>query len=407
MSHLIFLHSFDISKFHSLSTHLPFWTRTCDAQNNESACDLAMDISIRTEGLLISDDAVVSASVFKDEIVIGAQAASPPIPKDLETNVSVSKEREITDVQAWTEPQNIEWAQLYYQPLDVKAKEIRLLEVIDDSYEDHYVHCTLETASLTSPQLKEYVALSYCWGDSSLTTKVHVNKSEVDVKQNLDAALRQLRLRGYRRVWVDALCVNQADEEERGSQVQIMQQIYSRAHLVISWIGSVDDDTAEAVKFLLERSTSSQIPSTPINLDEMTPLPSPRFPQDAPLETAQHSPRYSRLEKAKRRWIRNQWSLIQDFFSQDYWKRVWVIQEVAVATDLRILYGKSEMSWDNVAAAILHWKQTLTSLPTSHLSHLYAAQLLDLRDQFRNKSRMSLVNASKSSQCFCTSEMVP
>jgi len=343
-----------------------------------------------------SGDLDKTVSGLKEQDVTYAQVPSRAISEDMDTTISVSNEQEVADAQFSTEYPESALGQLRYYPLDIKAQEIRLLEILHND-DDHYVDCTLETTSLNSSRLQGYVALSYCWGDSNLTTKARVNESMVDVTQNLDAALRQLRFQGYHRVWVDAICVNQADKEERGAQVRIMQQIYSSALRVISWIGSVDDDTAEAVKFLLERSSSSQVSaSDAIDLEEMTPLPSPLFTHERPVETAQPSPRYSRLEKAERRWIRNQWSIIQDFFSQDYWKRVWVIQEVVVATDVMILYGKSKISWDYVAAAIVIWKRTLMSLPTGHLSHLYAAQLLDLREQFRNKSRMSIVDASES-----------
>jgi hypothetical protein len=105
------------------------------------------------------------------------------------------------------------------------------------------------------------------------------------------------------------------------------------------------------------------------------------------------SSRYSQLDQVERKWIRNQWSIVQDFFNQNYWKRVWVIQEVASATNLKVLYGSSEISWENVAAAIILWKKTLMTLPTYHLSHLYAAQLLDLRDRFIERTPISLLHA--------------
>lgn len=356
-----------------------------------------MDLRDLTEGSPVLELIEASIPGAGDEFTTNTEPSLQPTSHDEETIISMPSDDTGTATQSSIYEKKSLPKQLTYEPLNVDPKEIRLLHILDED-NDHYVHCTLEITCLSSPNLAEYVALSYCWGDSSLTTPMYVNQSLVDVTLNLDAALRQLRLRGYHKVWVDALCVDQANKEERGSQVQVMQQIYSSAHLVISWVGSADDDTADAVKFLLERTTSSQgaeNTSKEIDLDDSTPFPSPRFGQEKRNDGGQASPRYSRLEKAKRRWVRNQWSIIQDFFSQDYWKRVWVIQEVAVATDLRILYGKSEISWDHVSVAIVLWKETLMSLPTSHLSHLYAAQLLNLRDQFRNKTRMSLVDASK------------
>ncbi|RDW82330.1 hypothetical protein BP6252_03442 [Coleophoma cylindrospora] len=274
---------------------------------------------------------------------------------------------------------------LQYQPLNHGQKEIRLINILDEDSDDPYVHCTLETVSLVNQTLARYTALSYCWGDPDVCVPMVVDKCLIEVPCNLDSALRQLRLRGYHCVWVDALCVNQMDREERGLQVQLMRQIYCYANQVISWVGSAEDDTAMAVKFLLERSSSS------IALPEVDKQSGPDF--DEPTSPAASSPRYSRLGGSERRWIRNQWSMIQDFFNQEYWKRVWVIQEVAVATRLVVLYGSCEISWDIVAAAIVLWKETLMSLPTSHLPHLYAAQLLELRNRFRNHEPITLLYA--------------
>jgi hypothetical protein len=289
---------------------------------------------------------------------------------------------------------------LQYQYLDINLCEFRIL-TINDEEDDHRMHCTLEKTSLLGPIIGRYTALSYCWGDSSITVPIVVDKCERQVRTNLEAALRQLRLRGYHRVWVDALCTNQEDQEERGSQVQIMRQIYSRADEVIVWVGSADDNTAEAVKYLLERSPSIPAVSADGNneIGSETSADASASPETANVawhqsnqyDASKGSPRYSRLEKAKKIWIRNQWSIIQDFFNQPFWKRVWVIQEVAVATNLMVFYGSSQIAWEHVARAIVGWKQTLMLLPTSHLSHLYAAQLLDIRNRWKVKKNPILL----------------
>lgn len=178
-----------------------------------------------------------------------------------------------------------------------------------------------------------------------------------------------------------------------------MQQIFSRAELVAAWVGSAEDDTAEAVKFLLERSlTKTKQSEGSVSLDAS---PSSRRPTaSAELLQSQigdylpqESPRYSRLEKAKKRWMRNQWSIIQDFFDMIYWKRTWIIQEVAVATRLKVLYGCSEIEWKYVAAEILLWKETVMSLPTSHLSQLYAYHVSALRSHYMMKMPITLLEA--------------
>jgi hypothetical protein len=79
----------------------------------------------------------------------------------------------------------------------------------------------------------DYVALSYTWGDPTKTKEIFVNGKSVQVTVNLEHALRILRnklpMRVGVRLWVDALCVNQADVEEKNLQVQRMRDIYKQA----------------------------------------------------------------------------------------------------------------------------------------------------------------------------------
>lgn len=83
-----------------------------------------------------------------------------------------------------------------------------------------------------------YEALSYVWGDPRSVCSILVNEKAFPVTHNLFLALKHLRLPyNERKLWVDAICINQEDVEERSQQVQIMQKIYWRARRVIVWLG--------------------------------------------------------------------------------------------------------------------------------------------------------------------------
>jgi Heterokaryon incompatibility protein (HET) len=79
----------------------------------------------------------------------------------------------------------------------------------------------------------DFVALSYTWGDARETKEIFINGRAVRVRPNLEAALRVLREKGPIRagvkVWIDALCINQADTNERNCLVPRMREIYQRA----------------------------------------------------------------------------------------------------------------------------------------------------------------------------------
>lgn len=92
-----------------------------------------------------------------------------------------------------------------------------------------------------------YTALSYSWameddkdtpGDSSPTKPLCLNVVEVLIGENLRDALRRLRDSSQMcQLWVDAVCINQRNDEEKSSQVAMMAAIYEHATLVVSWLG--------------------------------------------------------------------------------------------------------------------------------------------------------------------------
>jgi hypothetical protein len=85
-----------------------------------------------------------------------------------------------------------------------------------------------------------YEALSYVWGTSDLSTNVyiHCNGEVTAVRSSLAGALKRLRLATSARIiWVDAICINQDDNEEKSYQVPLMGSIYSSASRVVVWLG--------------------------------------------------------------------------------------------------------------------------------------------------------------------------
>ncbi|KUJ08242.1 heterokaryon incompatibility, partial [Mollisia scopiformis] len=97
----------------------------------------------------------------------------------------------------------------------------------------------------------KYEALSYVWGSEENPATICVcDKSDdspfstrktwtsMPITRNLEVALRHLRYSVRRRVlWVDAICINQRDDEEKGRQLPRMGDIYQRARSVAIWLG--------------------------------------------------------------------------------------------------------------------------------------------------------------------------
>jgi len=98
----------------------------------------------------------------------------------------------------------------------------------------------------------DFEALSYTWGDQGDARSIFVNEICRDIPKNLEEALRALRdlqeTRLGMRYWVDSLCIDQKNVEERNEQVKRMKEIYSRARAVIVWLGQEEKKDRNAVQ---------------------------------------------------------------------------------------------------------------------------------------------------------------
>ncbi|KAK4244844.1 heterokaryon incompatibility protein-domain-containing protein [Corynascus novoguineensis] len=94
----------------------------------------------------------------------------------------------------------------------------------------------LEVADVTTAP--PYEALSYTWGSDDPTDYIWIQGNPLPIKPNLAAALHSLRLTtSGRRLWIDALCIDQSNLEERSRQVSYMRLVYKHATRVIAWLG--------------------------------------------------------------------------------------------------------------------------------------------------------------------------
>lgn len=110
------------------------------------------------------------------------------------------------------------------------------------------VECCLVDYSLSGTQKShQYEALSYVWGNPNDTQSILVNGHYFQVTQSLYTALLHIRDdQLVRRLWVDAICINQNDDDEKTSQIPLMRDMYGYTYLVLVWLGDVADNSDEA-----------------------------------------------------------------------------------------------------------------------------------------------------------------
>jgi hypothetical protein len=164
----------------------------------------------------------------------------------------------------------------------------------------------------TPPDEKDFVvqydALSYTWGDGSLTGNVLCNGVEMPISDNLSQALRALRQAEPRYLWVDAMCINQADDKEKSEQVSNILQIFERAATVIGWLGCS-----------LEKG-----------LEDLLSLAAP---------TASNAPDVASFD------IGSLCSGLSYLYTRPWFQRIWIQQEIFAADRLRLQCQHHQFQW--------------------------------------------------------------
>ncbi|KAL5366451.1 heterokaryon incompatibility protein-domain-containing protein [Aspergillus floccosus] len=214
-----------------------------------------------------------------------------------------------------------------------------------------------------------YMAMSYAWGDNKgLRSTIYVNGHQIEVGHNLEAGLRRFRAMEYfqkgGKLWVDSLCINQDDPAEKAAQVQQMGRIYNQAGNIIVWLGE-SDDTSDLAISVLENLSKMQRAEYIEIFDNADPV----------LATAWREIAQLRSKNALRRFIRKlarhgqifvsellEGEAISTFLNRPYWRRLWVIQELANGRPgMPLVCGSRVTQWRYIRDAAIAYTEILTS----------------------------------------------
>ena len=254
-----------------------------------------------------------------------------------------------------------------YTPLDAEAREIRVLVVRSQTSDDGLIACSLTVVSLD--EQPDFTTLSYCWGAPQPTKEILINGTRNPVTPNLAAALdhfRDSKDAEATPIWIDALCINQNDLDERSAQVAMMMSIYAQSRCVHIWLGDEMGPLSNAMLTLEEVFTVSD-------------------KSDSVIE--------ARCQALVDTWCAQSWNYVAaklrhilQIGANPYWQRMWILQEASFARIIimhakggRVDLGPSgELKEDARHVAILHLNKVLSELSIAVMARVRSDRRLTI-----------------------------
>jgi hypothetical protein len=159
-----------------------------------------------------------------------------------------------------------------------------------------------------------------------------------------------------RKIWIDAICINQEDEEEKGTQIPLMREIYSRARAVVVWMGL---STPETDVFFAEfQETRVKLKTWKAKYDA-----DPDYPRPDREERPRHEDAF--------------WGGLSRLLGNEWFRRLWTYQEVILPSTATLLCGDLWADFDEFLNLLVDgWLNSLffwhTSTITSNINNIPA-----------------------------------
>lgn len=202
-----------------------------------------------------------------------------------------------------------------------------------------------------------YQALSYVWGHKPALHSLRMNETEkIAIKPNLLHALQRIRLHSQCvRLWIDSICINQSDEEERNSQVQRMGDIFQKAQNVWIWLGEKHSNSDDAMELI---------------------------------------PRVSRADfQWQEAWAhQNEFQALNNLLGRPWFQRGWVIQEAAFSKHSIVFCGGRQVDWKDFTKSVVLIQDRFNIHLANAGSSVFGARLRLLFSNFRESPATRLLD---------------
>ncbi|KAF2627321.1 HET-domain-containing protein [Macroventuria anomochaeta] len=255
-----------------------------------------------------------------------------------------------------------------YGPLP-QGQYIRVL-TLEPGDQDAYLSGELQVVHIQ--QIRQYEAVSYAWGEPDRCFQFGSSGGIIELTASLDGALRRIRHRDQpRRLWVDQLCINQDDKEERSAQVQYMNAIYKNAARVLVWLGN--DPQREA------KDSFDMIH----DLDRIFRDPKQRQGFGIKYTEKLH-------EQSSEVWAPLEHLTIRPWFT-----RGWIVQEIGTKAPATLYWGGEQCDWELISGVVrelanFHHLRGRFDLKTSAIKYTYQ-RFIEPPKPSRHVNRFSLM----------------
>ncbi|KAH8895487.1 HET-domain-containing protein [Thozetella sp. PMI_491] len=217
-----------------------------------------------------------------------------------------------------------------YDPLPA-GQWLRLLH-IQPGGDSTPLQVSLTVEDLSNPP--PFQALSYTWGDPSDLYEISCDGQIIQVTKSLRQALCRIRHTDRAQtLWADALCINQGDIDERTSQVLLMNTIYRVAESVFVWLGEEAWNSPDGFRLLHRLGTIATSLTPELHHKQLTEEDMKKYALD-------------RIQTQT-------WVALDAIYWRPWFKRIWIVQEVALGRNVTIHCGPDSISWQNFRAATL------------------------------------------------------
>ena len=234
-------------------------------------------------------------------------------------------------------------SEFQYEALARASTEIRLVVIEPALFQEDDIQCELEVVDIANAK---YEALSYAWGDATSKSPISLNSKSFEVTTNLERAIRNLRIQSSdpfqkRKLWIDAICIDQGNDVERSEQVQRMSSIYRSADRVVIWLGEYHEPEDELVKFDMSIWGFDHLEHASLD----TTREAFKLAKDLATEYDFETHEWAAEGAVQPTLDARCWAYLDVLCRRSWFRRLWVIQEVLMAQHAVVVCGHAETTW--------------------------------------------------------------